>query len=126
MNMTSKTTETIRKILVTGATGTVGRHLVPLLHSRGANIRLFVRSQQKAARFSDAIEAVEGDLDQPDTLAPAMEGVETVFLVSPWAEQVQRVIDSAKKAGAQRIVNSPQLKPTARLGRENGIVNRKS
>jgi len=67
-------------VLVTGATGNVGRHLVPALLADGVRVRALVRD---VARAPAGVEAVEGDLLRPGTLAGAAEGMDAVFLLWP-------------------------------------------
>ncbi len=70
-------------ILVTGATGTVGSFLVRKLGAAGVPARALVRSREKAEAVERlGLEAVVGDLDKPETLAPALAGIERVFLLS--------------------------------------------
>ncbi|MCA2217642.1 SDR family oxidoreductase [Jidongwangia harbinensis] len=69
-------------ILVTGATGTVGRLVVAGLLDRGARVRAFVRSPQKA-RLPPAVDLVEGDMSRPDTIAKAAAGADAAFLLWP-------------------------------------------
>ena len=68
-------------ILVTGATGTVGSALVPALQVAGADFRVLVRAPERADGLG--VDAVIGDLADRDTLAAALAGVETLFLLSP-------------------------------------------
>jgi uncharacterized protein YbjT (DUF2867 family) len=70
-------------ILVTGATGTVGGQAVSQLLDTGAAVRALTRHPD-AARLPGDVETVGGDLSDPDTLAPALEDVEAVFLVWPF------------------------------------------
>ena len=65
-------------ILISGATGNVGKELVKLLLNEGARVRVLMRDRQKAVQFGDKVEIAIGDLDQPETLPAAMQGVETV------------------------------------------------
>jgi nucleoside-diphosphate-sugar epimerase len=66
-------------ILVTGATGRVGRRFVPRLLQRGHTVRVFVRQSEQAETFrSLGAEAVVGNLNQPDTVVQALAGVEAV------------------------------------------------
>lgn len=67
--------------LVTGATGTVGRHLVEGLARRGEKVRALTRDPAKAS-FPDEVEVVAGDLSNPHTLAPALEGVKGLHLIT--------------------------------------------
>jgi uncharacterized protein YbjT (DUF2867 family) len=97
------------KILVTGATGNTGSGLVQALRKAGVDVRAFVRDEAKAQPFKDlGVEVVLGDLDQPETIAPAVEGVDKIYLLT-WngptqAQQAINVIEAAKKAGNPHIV----------------------
>ncbi|MDR8409870.1 NAD(P)H-binding protein [Nonomuraea sp. 3-1Str] len=79
-------------ILVTGATGNVGREVVARLAAAGVSVRTLVRD---ARRAPEGVEAVEGDLAVPATLEPALAGVEAVFLIWPFltAEGAPPVLD---------------------------------
>lgn len=70
------------KILVTGATGKVGREVVAGLLERGVDFRVLARDPENA-NLPDGVEVVRGDLKDPDTLEAGLEGVEVVFLL--WA-----------------------------------------
>jgi uncharacterized protein YbjT (DUF2867 family) len=89
---------------VTGATGNTGSGLVPALRSAGVDVRAFVRDESKAQPLKDmGVEIVAGDLDQPETIDPAVEGVDKIYLLT-WngptqAQQVQNVINSVKRVG---------------------------
>jgi len=97
------------KILITGGTGTVGSFLLEKLAATDANVRALVRSQGKAERIeASGLEAVIGDLDKPETLPAALDGVEKVFLLtSPTERQAElegNVIAAAKNAGVSHLV----------------------
>ncbi|MDG9706534.1 SDR family oxidoreductase, partial [Streptomyces sp. DH37] len=66
-------------ILVTGATGTVGRQIVEQLVKRGADVRALVRDPAKAS-FPAGVAVVQGDLLDVDSLRNALSGVSTLFL----------------------------------------------
>jgi len=67
-------------ILVIGATGTVGSEVVRQLRAKGPDVRALVRSAEKAAAVEEAgATAVVGDVAQPESLGPALDGVERVF-----------------------------------------------
>ncbi|WP_433725722.1 SDR family oxidoreductase [Nocardia sp. CA-129566] len=66
-------------ILVTGATGTIGRPLVELLAAQGVRVRAVTRSPDKAA-LPPGVDVVAGDPARPDTLAGALDGVSAAFL----------------------------------------------
>lgn len=97
------------EVLVTGATGNTGSGLVPALRSAGVEVRAFVRDEEKVQSLKDAgAEVVVGDLDRPETIRPAVEGVDKIYLLT-WngptqAQQVKNVIDVAKQAGNPHIV----------------------
>ncbi|MGP3918716.1 SDR family oxidoreductase [Nonomuraea sp. 10N515B] len=65
-------------ILVTGATGLVGRHLVELLLADGVPIRAVTRNPD--APLPAGVERAVGDPSHPDTIADAMKGVHAVFV----------------------------------------------
>ncbi|WP_329622478.1 NAD(P)H-binding protein [Streptomyces sp. NBC_01255] len=90
------------RILVTGATGRVGGAVVGQLHAAGVPVRALVRGE---ADFPEGVQAVRGDLGDPASLGPALEGVDTVFLVWPFlsAEGASDVIDAIGKH-ARRVV----------------------
>ena len=67
------------KILVTGATGNVGRAVTVRLVTAGAGVRAFVRDA-RTARVVPGAEVTEGDLSAPETLDKALSGIEAVFL----------------------------------------------
>ena len=96
-------------ILVTGATGKVGRHVVAALKGRGSAVRITSRDPNKAAGTLGAgIEIVEADYARPDSLAPALAGVERLFLLcganQRKAELEIGVVDAAKAAGVRHVV----------------------
>ena len=70
----------MNRILVTGATGTVGRQVVSQLLATGARVRALTRHPD-AAGLPPAVEVVCGDLTAPATLDGCLEGVSAVFLV---------------------------------------------
>lgn len=97
------------KILVLGATGNVGSQVVKQLVDIKANVRAAVRSINKAQAFKNAsVEIVEMDFNKPETMQPALEGVEKVFLLTPpfpnMAEITANVVEAAKKAQVKHIV----------------------
>jgi uncharacterized protein YbjT (DUF2867 family) len=76
--------EGMTMILVTGATGNVGRNVVTGLLERGTGVRALVRDPARA-NLPDGVEVVQGDLARPETLPAALDGVDAVFLVWPFA-----------------------------------------
>lgn len=94
-------------ILVIGATGRVGRHVVDQLLQRDANVRVLTRDPAKAD-FPAGIEVVKGDLLDINALRAAFTGVRTLFLLNAVAgdEFTQAIItlNVAREAGIDRIV----------------------
>jgi 2-alkyl-3-oxoalkanoate reductase len=71
------------KALVTGATGFVGSHLAEALREKGDEVTALVRSPSKAAALGPlGVRVVPGDLDDPASLARAVEGQDVVFHVA--------------------------------------------
>ena len=95
-------------ILITGATGDVGSRVVNRLLQRDVPPRIFVRDRNRArAIFGDRVEIFTGDLAEPSSLAPALEGIEALYLVNIGPEIPQRdeaAAHLAKAAGVKRLV----------------------
>ena len=94
-------------ILVTGATGNVGRNVVEQLVRRGAAVRALVRDPAKASVPAN-VDVVQGDLLDVDSLRTAMLGVSTLFLlngvVADEYTQALIALNVARQAGIERIV----------------------
>ena len=95
------------KVLVTGATGTVGSELVKELLQRRADVRVFTRKQPKPGTFPGAVELALGDLTDPVSVAEAMKGVDELFLlignVPDEFTQALTAYGLAKKAGLKHV-----------------------
>lgn len=88
-------------ILVTGATGNVGREVVRQLQQAGRRVRVLTRSPEKVS-FPENVEIVAGDLTAPETLKAALEGVHKVFLIRvPGSDHFPTL---AKQSGVGKIV----------------------
>jgi nucleoside-diphosphate-sugar epimerase len=110
------------RALVTGATGKVGHAVAASLLDRGDEVRGLVRDPKRAASILPAgIEAVGGDVTDPDTLPGAVEGCDLVFNAMGMPEQwvrdeaifdrvnavgSQRIAIAAKRAGVRRFVHT--------------------
>ncbi len=94
-------------ILVTGATGTVGRQVVEQLVKRGADVHALVRDPAKA-NFQAGVTVVQGHLLDVDSLRSAFSGVSTLFLLNAVAPdeftQALIALNLAREAGVERIV----------------------
>lgn len=99
----------VGKVLVTGATGNTGSILVPGLREAGVEVRALVRDESKAQPLEQiGVEIVLGDLDRPETIAPAVDGVDKIYLLT-WngptqEQQAKNVINAAAEAGNPHIV----------------------
>jgi uncharacterized protein YbjT (DUF2867 family) len=90
-------------ILVTGATGNIGRRVVDLLIGLGANdIRALTKNPAKAA-LPVGVTAFTGFLGEPDTLPAAFEGVERMYL-APYEPTLQTTLELAAAAGVRYVV----------------------
>ncbi len=91
------------RILVTGATGTVGGHVASQLAATGKNVRALVRNPN-AARLPAQIEVVQGDFRSPESLDRSLEDVDAVFLV--WTAPPEFVAPTLERIAnkVQRIV----------------------
>lgn len=98
------------KILITGATGNVGTEIVQKLLAQGVEVRVAdLDPARSAALFGEQVETASFDFAKPETFAPALQGIQKMFLLRPPAiSDVKRylypVIDAAVAAGVQQIV----------------------
>ncbi|MGY3460478.1 uncharacterized protein YbjT (DUF2867 family) [Bradyrhizobium sp. LM3.4] len=94
-------------ILVTGATGTIGRNVVEQLVKRGADVRALARDPAKA-NLPAGVTVVQGDLLDVDSLRSAFNGVSTLFLlnavVADEFTQALIALNVAREAGVERVV----------------------
>lgn len=100
-------------ILITAASGQLGRLVVDALLARGAAPADLVATARDTSKLDElaarGIRTVELDYARPETIAPALDGVDTVLLVSgsePGNRVAlhQNVIDAAKAAGVSKLV----------------------
>lgn len=97
-------------IVVTGATGNVGRHVVRALASRGVRVRAAVPSPARAGdALGDDVELAELDFERPETFAGAVDGARGLFLLRPpHIARVDRtlnaLIDVARERGVEHVV----------------------
>src|SRR5215831_3735347 len=91
------------RILIVGATGTVGRHIASQLVATGTKVRALVRNPD-AARLPVQTEIARGDLGIPETLDEPLQDVDAVFLV--WTAPPEFVAPVLERIAnnAQRIV----------------------
>ena len=93
-------------ILVTGATGTVGREVVAQLLAAGQTVRAMTRNPSKA-RLDARAELVRGNFEDPDSLAAAAKGADRVFSLTSGPQtgaHENNLAQAAKTAGVRHIV----------------------
>lgn len=95
------------KILVTGATGTVGAGVVAELVKRGAQVRAMARKQPADGLFPSGVEVALGDLLDPASVVEAMQGIDKLFLLNAVTpdELTQALIayGSARRLGLKHV-----------------------
>ncbi|MET9318281.1 NAD(P)H-binding protein [Kribbella sp. NPDC003505] len=91
-------------VVVTGATGVVGRPIVRALKDQGVSVRAVARSVGAFAGVQ-GVDEVAADLSRPETLAPALQGASALF-VHPRAvgESAGKLMALAAEHGIQRVV----------------------
>lgn len=113
-----------QRILLTGATGYIGGRLAPRLLERDHAVRCLVRDPDRLGGldWENHVEIVRGDVLEPDTLPPAMEGVDVAYYLihsmtggTGFAERDRRAAENfgraARAAGVQRIVYLGGIEP---------------
>lgn len=116
--------ESHTRCLVTGATGYIGGHLVPVLLERGHPVRALARNPDKLndAPWREQVEVAQGDLGDPASLTAAFQDVDVVYylvhsmgsssdFVSEEAKAARHVATAAQQAGVKRIVYLSGLHP---------------
>src|SRR5260370_23414189 len=101
-------------ILITGATGAVGKVLVKFLARPEEPVRVMVRDLNKAASIAyPGADIVEGDFSLPETLDRALSGVAKAFLLAPPGEHQQELegnfITAAARSDLKHIVKFSAL-----------------
>jgi len=95
-------------ILITGASGNVGKEVLKQIIRTGAKVRAAFQSVSKAATAPSGVEIVTMDYNQPPTLQAALKGVEQVFLVGPPAPNLtameRKAVDEMKQSGVKHVV----------------------
>ena len=89
-------------IVVTGAAGNVGGELVAALAETGQPVRALSRSAEPG-RFPAGVEVVSGDLNDPASLRPVLEGADGVFMLPGYAD-MPGVHAEARRAGVRTVV----------------------
>jgi uncharacterized protein YbjT (DUF2867 family) len=100
-------------ILVTGASGTVGREVLKEVAKSGAKHCAMYRSEREAKKAPQDTQAVVADFAEKNTLKAALRGVDSIYIVcSPVPELVQlegNVIDACVETGVKQVVLNSAL-----------------
>lgn len=104
-------------ILITGASGNVGKEVLKQISQTGAQVRAAFQSASKATAAPSGVEIVAVDYNQPETLRAALKGVDRVFLVGPPTAQLPALERQATDVIAQTDVRQ-LVKLSAMGGRE--------
>jgi uncharacterized protein YbjT (DUF2867 family) len=112
-------------ILVTGANGFIGTHVVRRLHETGtAPIRAMVRIRSKA-RIPDGVDVVEADLTRPQSLGPAVAGVEAIVHAAAITANLRQpypgAYDAINRGGTENLVAAARAAGVTRMVVMSGL-----
>jgi len=100
-------------ILITGASGNVGSEVLKQAATVGLKIRATFQSPDKAAKAPAGVETVIMDYAKPETIRPALQGIEKIFLVGPPVRDLPAMeanfIKEACAAGPKHVVKLSAL-----------------
>jgi uncharacterized protein YbjT (DUF2867 family) len=95
-------------ILITGASGNVGKEVLKQIVGTPAQVRAAFQSPSKVAGAPSGVEIVTMDFNRPETLQAALKGVERVFLVGPPSKDLpaleRKAVDEIKRSGVRHLV----------------------
>ena len=116
-------------VLVTGATGTVSTALLAELKGKpGIHLRALVRDAGKAAALvEEGYEVAVGDLEEPETLDEAFDGVDVLWLLTPASalepSMGSNAVNAARKAKVKHIVRNSAIKAAHDAPNRNGRLH---
>ena len=101
-------------ILVTGATSAVGKAVIKELLARKVVVRAFLRQPVDAAKLqAQGVEAFLGDMTKQASVAQALQGIESVYLITPVAEYLLETeglwAQEGKKAGIRHLIKQSEI-----------------
>jgi uncharacterized protein YbjT (DUF2867 family) len=120
------TSDSPKRVLVSGATGYIGGRLVPHLLKAGHEVRCFVRTPERldGEPWLGDVEVVEGDALEADTIPPAMEGIDAAYYLihslgvgkDAFAERDRRAATNfghaAREKGVERLLYLGGIEPS--------------
>jgi dihydroflavonol-4-reductase len=104
------------RVLVTGATGFTGGHLVRFLRGQGDRVRALVRDTSRAA-LPPGVEAVTGDLTDRDSLARAVDGMDAVYNIAALYRQAGLAGETYRAVNAVGVQTLIEVAAAAKVGR---------
>jgi uncharacterized protein YbjT (DUF2867 family) len=136
---------TDKLILVSGATGYIASRLIPQLLGRGCRVRALARQPErlKSRKWVSQVELIRGDVMEPQTLPPALDGVHTAYYLihnmsrgrgytSVEIEGARNFASAAEEAGVEHIIYlggladpEQHIAPHMRSRIETGVTLRK-
>ena len=115
-------------ILVTGATGNIGKELVAQLSAQGHPLRVVSRDERKVFQLDPGVERTIGDLRERSTVERAVKGVDRLFVVTGLVDERhsadQMLIEEARRAGVRHVVFISSLGASSTEHRLIGALHR--
>lgn len=99
--------QTIQHVLVVGATGSIGRHVVKQALQKGYRVRALVRNPEKMS-FDESVEIFVGDLTQPESLSGISDNIDGIIFTHGSYSDPEKV----DYLGVKTLVNSLHGRPT--------------
>jgi len=113
------------KILVVGATGSIGHLVVEEAVRRGYAVRALVRTPSKARKFPEQVEVISGEVTRPETLTAAVAGVDAIVFTLGSDGKGKVGAESVDYGGVRNILRAlGSQKPRIALMTSIGVTNR--
>jgi uncharacterized protein YbjT (DUF2867 family) len=112
-------------IVVTGATGGIGRPLVDLLLAQGAPVRALTRNPASAA-LPDGAQVVQADITAGQSLEPLLKGADALYLnlAATTPQGAEPLVRAAVNAGVRRIVFNSSMAVAGLNGVTTSLIGR--